>query len=297
MKSLPTKETKLLAEEESFEDDPFLVYEASEGTKMDLVTSCEMGDALTAELSNVCDDGNNESEESAKSSLNEVEKKEGLETSGMILLEGDGEEQNDPCEEMNIEANPIQKDSKDDVEMSEGEKTSLETEVPDDMIAASSAYLVQEEQVSNLSELDDKPSTTNDADVENISTLLTSSPLLPKPPAAEYLHLHKSLHPPPPPPLSQAASTTKKTHVKKSSEEGSKLPSDEVDLVRLVRTILSVSDEVAGVVKKLKREAGSYSRQTSSSTPLIEIPEGAASTYMKKMKPLQFGKKVYYNVI
>ena len=78
----------------------------------------------------------------------------------------------------------------------------------------------------------------------------------------------------------------------KSSEEGSKLPSNEVDLDRWVRTILSVSDEVAGVVKKLKREAGSYSRQTSSSTPLTEIPEGAAFTYMKKMMPLQFGKKV-----
>ena len=71
-----------------------------------------------------------------------------------------------------------------------------------------------------------------------------------------------------------------------------KLSSDEADLVELVNKILSVSEEVARVVKALKKEAGSYSRQTSTSTPLTETPQEAAYAYVKAMKPLQFGEPI-----
>ena len=69
-----------------------------------------------------------------------------------------------------------------------------------------------------------------------------------------------------------------------------KLTSEETDLVELVRKILSVSEEVAAVVKELKRESGHYSRQASTSTPLTETPLETAFAYVKAMKSLQFGE-------
>lgn len=76
-----------------------------------------------------------------------------------------------------------------------------------------------------------------------------------------------------------------------------KLTSEEADLVELVRKILSVSEEVAAVVKELKREAGHYSRQASISTPLTETPVEAAFAYVRAMKPLQFGESVGCKIV
>ena len=79
----------------------------------------------------------------------------------------------------------------------------------------------------------------------------------------------------------------------RTSKSPAKDEADEADLAELITKILSVSEIVAGVVQELKREAGSYSRQSSSSaplTPLAESSEGVAASYMKAMKPLQFGE-------
>ncbi len=117
-----------------------------------------------------------------------------------------------------------------------------------------------------------------------------------------------SFHKPPPPhlkapkPLPPKLPVASKkmalsAHRPEKASRVAKLSSDEADLVELVNKILSVSDEVARVVKALKKEAGSYSRQTSTSTPLTETPQEAAFAYVKTMKPLQFGEHMFLPII
>lgn len=66
---------------------------------------------------------------------------------------------------------------------------------------------------------------------------------------------------------------------------------DVTDLAILVRKILSVSEKVASVVSELKKQEGSYGRQTSVSTPIAESAPTSFDFYMKAMKPLQFGER------
>ena len=144
--------------------------------------------------------------------------------------------------------------------------------------------------------LEAEKQSTKQEESPNVSSTSHLPPKLPPlspppspPPAAE-----ESTAPTNPPPLPPRVPIVSKKFSPLQRQEKpvkvTRLTSDEADLVELVNKILSVSDQVTRVIRELKREAGSYSRQTSSSTPLIETPEGEAATYMAAMKPLQFGK-------
>lgn len=95
---------------------------------------------------------------------------------------------------------------------------------------------------------------------------------------------------PPPLPPKVPLAPKKRTHLFRRKIQKAPPKEENVDLAELVAKILSVSLEVAEVVSELKKESGSFSRQTSVSTPLTGTPEGAGAVYMKAMKPLQFGE-------
>lgn len=103
---------------------------------------------------------------------------------------------------------------------------------------------------------------------------------------ASYGFVNRPIPPLPP----RGVAVSKRLGLYRRVAKVAKLTSEEADLVELVRKILSVSEEVEVVVRRLKREVGHYSRQASSSTPLTETPQEAAYAYVKAMKPLQFGE-------
>ena len=128
--------------------------------------------------------------------------------------------------------------------------------------------------------------------IEEISKPVdTKAPPLPPPPPPIPKPDTTAAIPPLPPRIIKRVLLSRRTDRTTKAMAAAKLTSsDEADLVELVNSILSVSEEVGGVVRTLKREAGQYSRQTSTSTPLTETPQEAAFAYVKAMKPLQFGE-------
>ena len=118
-----------------------------------------------------------------------------------------------------------------------------------------------------------------------IKASFTAPPVPPKlAPSADSVPLMCPEPPPLPPKV--PIKTYRRRHQKPSPSK-----EENVDLGVLVSKILSVASLVAEVVKEMKRESGSFSRQVSVSTSLTDVPVGAAADYMKTMKPLQFGEE------
>jgi len=95
----------------------------------------------------------------------------------------------------------------------------------------------------------------------------------------------------PPPPIHPRAPIPKKVYALRRKGPKSAYKNDAADKVEVVAKILSVSALVAEVVRKLKEESGSFSRQGSVSTPLTEASQGDGEAYMTAMRPLQFGER------
>ena len=95
----------------------------------------------------------------------------------------------------------------------------------------------------------------------------------------------------PPPPIPPRAPIPKKLYALRRKGPKPAYKSDAADKVEVVAKILSVSALVADVVKRLKEESGSFSRQGSVSTPLTEASQGDGEAYMSAMRPLQFGEE------
>lgn len=279
------------------EDEP---NESAE-VKSDLVTSTEVEDPLVPQFSTVYTE---EVEEEAESSLTDLTLSE---LSNLLAVVDDAKQESKP--------------PGDDV----GAKTEEESQVgvmaveAQEVLTVGVGLIEKKEkgvmvgeqftsQSEDVPEVKESVETTNDTPEisdqpdSNVSEEKTSEleeqdsikpPPLPPPPPP-ILPRKKATPTPPPrevPISSKRLGLSSSSHrVERTVTKVTKLTSDEADLVELVNKILSVSDEVADVVKSLKREAGNYSRQASTSTPLTETPQEAAFAYVKAMKPLQFGE-------
>lgn len=160
------------------------------------------------------------------------------------------------------------------------DKENLDTTVtvPLEPIELLKEQIVEESEHSGTDNQDSDAADVSSKPVSKSSSVATSS--------SHY----KSASVPLPAKLPLASKKSLSAHKPEKPPRSAKVSSDEADLVELVNKIISVSEQVARVVKALKKEAGSYSRQASISTPLTETPQEAAFAYEKAMKPLQFGE-------